>query len=71
MADLYPWHNTYMHAVLEPDPSQMPHRIEAALKAIEERLRKPIETGSKEYKEIEHAREALAILKAEHANGSD
>jgi predicted type IV restriction endonuclease len=56
-----------MHAVLESDPSQMPHRIEIALKAIEERLRKPIEIGSPEHKETEHAQKALAILKAERS----
>jgi hypothetical protein len=48
----------------------MDSRIEAALKAIEERLRKPIEIGGPEHKEIEHAQKALAILQVERNGGS-
>jgi len=64
------WRTAYRLAVLEPDPAKMRNRIDAALRAIEERLRQPIEIGSPEHKEIENAKEALAILKTERAGRS-
>jgi predicted type IV restriction endonuclease len=70
MNAIHSWQSAYKYAVLEADPERMPHRIETALKAIEERLRQPIEIGSPEHKEIENAKEALAILKTERAGRS-
>jgi hypothetical protein len=71
MNDAHSWQSAYKYAELEPDPARMPHRIETALKAIEERLRLPLEISSQEHKEIEHAQEALAVLRGERVNTSD
>jgi hypothetical protein len=70
MYEPHSWQSAYKYAVLEADPARMPHRIETALKAIEDRLSRPIEIGSPEHREIEHAQKALAILKAERNGGS-
>jgi hypothetical protein len=71
MTDAQSWQSAYKYAVLEPDPARMPHRIEVALKAIEERLRLPLEISSQEHKEIEHAQEALAVLRVGRVDTSD
>jgi hypothetical protein len=71
MSDTHSWQSAYKYAVFESDPERMPHRIETALKAIAERLRHPIEIGSPEHREIEHARKVLAVLRGEGVNTSD
>jgi hypothetical protein len=71
MSDTHSWQSAYRYAVLESDPERMPHRIETALRAIEERLSQPIEIGSQEHREIEHAREGLEVLWRERADTSD
>jgi hypothetical protein len=71
MSDTHSWQSAYKCAVLESDPERMPHRIETTLKAIEERLRQPIEIGSREHSEIEHAREGLEVLWRERVDTSD
>jgi hypothetical protein len=71
MSDTHSWQSAYRYAVLESDPERMPHRIETALRAIEERLRLPLEIGSQEHREIEHAKEALAVLLVERVGTSD
>lgn len=69
--EAHSWRTTYRLAVLEPDRVQLGGRIDTALNAIEERLRQPLEIGSPEYREIEAAEEALAILKIERTAGSN
>ena len=71
MSDTHSWQSAYRYAVFESDPERMPHRIEMALKAIEERFRQPIEIGSQEYRKIEHAREGLEVLWRECVDTSD
>ncbi len=61
----YGWHSAYREAVLETDPAKMPTRINAAQKALQERLNSPAQIGTREYVEIQNARKALATLKAE------
>jgi predicted fused transcriptional regulator/phosphomethylpyrimidine kinase len=64
-AKVYWWQQTYDAAVLEMDLAQVPGRVVAALKAIEERLRSCIEYGGIEHLAIVDARRALAALTAE------
>ena len=61
---VYRWQATYDSAILEMDLARIPHRVNAALEAIEERLRSFIVYGSPEHTAIEGARKALATLKA-------
>ncbi len=63
---IYWWQKAYDAAVLEMDLTQVPGRIIAALKAIEERLCSCIEYGGMEHLAIEDARRSLASLKPKH-----
>jgi hypothetical protein len=58
----YLWQKAYDAAVLEMDSAQVPGRIVAAMKAIEERTRSCFVDGSIEYWAIVEARRALATL---------
>lgn len=59
---VYWWQKAYDAAVLEMDLTQVPGRVIAALRAIEERLRSCIEYGGMEHVAIEDARRSLATL---------
>jgi hypothetical protein len=62
---IYSWHTTYWSAVLETNPKQLCIRINEARRAIDDRLREPIQINSHELRAIEDARTALAELEAE------
>jgi hypothetical protein len=62
------WLPAYTSAVLETDDALMPTRIYEALAAIEQRLLRPIETDSTEYREIENTQRGLLTLKAERVD---
>jgi hypothetical protein len=61
----YGWHSAYREAVLETAPAKMPARINAAQKALQERLNSSAKLSTREHVEIENARKALGTLKAE------
>ena len=63
----YAWRAAYRAAILETDPAKMPARIDAAQKALQERLAE-IEVYNSERQEIENAQRGLAILQAERAD---
>jgi 7,8-dihydro-6-hydroxymethylpterin-pyrophosphokinase len=50
---MYRWQQTYFKAVLEDDDSRMPHRLLEALTAMEQRLSRPIDEQSDEYKALQ------------------
>ena len=60
-----PWIKAYMTAALETDRDQMSLRIAEASEAIEERLKSPFDTNSKEYLAIVNARKAIETWRAE------
>jgi hypothetical protein len=62
---IYSWQTTYWSAVLETNPKQLCIRINEARRAIDDRLREPIQINSHELRAIEDARTALAELEAE------
>ncbi len=69
MSDLstYRWQVTYQEAVLETDQAKMPALINAAQKALQDRLAE-IQVYSPEHQAIEEAKRALATLKAERVD---
>jgi hypothetical protein len=57
------WKNAYKDAVMETDAAELPPRIEAARKAIHERLRQHIDPLSKrEFDDMEGALRTLNLL---------
>jgi hypothetical protein len=65
----YSWRGAYQCAVLETDPARMASRIEAALRAIEERLGTTVRVDQAESEAIEAARNAVAVLRGEWFGG--
>jgi hypothetical protein len=61
--ETHSWRTAYRLAVLEPDRVKLSGRIDSALKAIEERLRQPIEIGSPDNKRLRAPRKRLQFSK--------
>ena len=61
----YPWRTTFLCAVFETEPGNMPARISKASKAIEARLAEPAQLDDVERRAIEDARKGLATLSSE------
>jgi hypothetical protein len=65
----YSWQGAYQCAVLETESARVASRIEAALRAIEERLGTTVRVDQGESEAIEAARNALAVLRGEWFGG--
>ena len=65
----YSWHGAYQCAVLETNPAQMASRIEAALRAIEERVGSTVRIDQAESEAIESAQNGLAVMRGEWFGG--
>ena len=61
---IYTWYAAYHAAVLEPDSAKMPNRIDAALRAIEDRLAGPAQIDDAEQTAIAEARAQLAAVRS-------
>ena len=71
MNAIYSWQTAYRSAVLETSPRQLSIRINEARRAIDERLHRPIQIDSLEYKAMEDARTGLAELEAERVDRNE
>jgi hypothetical protein len=60
----YWWQSAYLSAMLEFDPVQVHHRINQAVRVIEERIKMPRQPDSLEHQALEDARSGIAMLKA-------
>jgi hypothetical protein len=60
----YPWQAPYFIAVCEDNFSLLPMRVKEALKAVEERLKSPVQPGSKEDLALNRAKTGLLALQA-------
>jgi hypothetical protein len=65
----YSWQGAYECAVLETNPAQMAGRIDAALRAIEQRVGSTVRIDNTENEAIESARNGLAVLRGEWFGG--
>jgi hypothetical protein len=65
----YSWQGAYRCAVLETDPARMAERIDAALRAIEQRVGSTARMDRAENEAIESARNGLAVLRGEWFGG--
>ena len=65
----FSWQGAYQCAVLETNPGQMAHRIDDALRAIEDRVGSTVRIDSAENEAIEFTRNALAVFRGEWFGG--
>jgi hypothetical protein len=65
----YSWQGAYECAVLETNPAHMAGRIDAALRAIEQRVGSTVRIDNTENEAIESARNGLAVLRGEWFGG--
>jgi hypothetical protein len=62
---LYSWQAAYVSAVLEFDPKTISIKVQEAVRAIHERMKRPIKLGGWEHRAIQEARTGIAMLTAE------
>jgi hypothetical protein len=60
----YTWHSALWSAILELDPNKVSHRLDEATRAIDDRMKMPIEPDDLEHQAIQEARSGIAMLKA-------
>jgi hypothetical protein len=60
----YPWQTAYVSAFLELNPARAPEKLHTALRAIQERMREPLERDSDEFQALQDARQGIEMLKA-------
>jgi hypothetical protein len=60
----YTWHSALWSAILELDPNKVCHRLDEATRAIDERMKMPIEPDDSEHRAIQEARSGISMLKA-------
>jgi hypothetical protein len=65
----YSWQQAYECAVLETNPAHMAGRIEAALRAVEQRVGSTVRIDNTENEALESARNGLAVLRGEWFDG--
>jgi hypothetical protein len=63
----YPWQAPYFTAIWETNFSLLPIKVKEALKAVEERLKSPVQPGSKEELALSRAKTGLLALQAGQA----
>jgi hypothetical protein len=64
----YTWHAALWSAILELDPNKVSRRLDEATRAIDERMKMPIEPDDSEHQAIQEARSGIAMLKAIASN---
>jgi hypothetical protein len=64
----YTWHSALWSAILELDPNKVARRLDEARRAIDERMKMPVELDDLEHQAIQEARTGIAMLRAVATN---
>ena len=64
----YTWHSALWSAILELDLNKVARRPDEATRAIDERMKMPVEPDDLEHQAIQEARSGIALLRAVASN---